>query len=634
MKKFFHVYLILFLTNNYINCTITNCFEYSCEECNDEYFGSCVKCRRYFRLVDGTCPCFDHTCALCQNGLAGLSSCSLCKNGYYINDGDCICEIDDCEICLGVFCLKCKTGYYYNRLENKCEKETETNRVNCFDPNCDTCSISLEGGCETCKPGYAVKKGACIKMPIPDENLNCGDGYYYDEEIESCQEICDGVVCTQKKFYYYECPSNECLVCTSNILQVYSLCDNSDICLIETTEDTEGTEGCLNCITPDNCLICNQGYYLLGGKCKKCINGCSYCLNDNSCIMCLSGYELNSQNECIPSSQLDFNTDIYKVYKNNLFSVFYPEEYKTNLNIEIPECDIRCSKCYQNTGICKECTSPYKLENNKCIKSCSDENCLECTIEGSKDYCTKCKEGYIVKSNQCIYNCTSEGCLLCTLEDEQEICSKCDTNYSLDESQHKCKKNINYISIAFSVIIIIILIICIIAFCLYRKKRYDYRRNLLEMRRMYMSNQAGGVINVYNRNPNAIEEGSDRIELSKEQLADEFEIQKNKMEKGHQMCKFCNKKAGKYKCDCGCIVCKEHSILKSMEGESENYKVCFACEKIVKKVAPIKYDCHICMQKKINVAHFKCECALEVCKDCYIKCKMANNKCPGCRAII
>ena len=57
---------------------------------------------------------------------------------------------------------------------------------------------------------------------------------------------------------------------------------------------------------------------------------------------------------------------------------------------------------------------------------------------------------------------------------------------------------------------------------------------------MYMSNQAGGVINVYNRNPNAIEEGSDRIELSKEQLADEFEIQKNKMEKGHQMCKFCN----------------------------------------------------------------------------------------------
>jgi hypothetical protein len=25
---------------------------------------------------------------------------------------------------------------------------------------------------------------------------------------------------------------------------------------------------------------------------------------------------------------------------------------------------------------------------------------------------------------------------------------------------------------------------------------------------------------------------------------------------------------------------------------------------------------------------------LEVCKTCYIKCKMTNNKCPGCRAII
>ena len=71
-----------------------------------------------------------------------------------------------------------------------------------------------------------------------------------------------------------------------------------------------------------------------------------------------------------------------------------------------------------------------------------------------------------------------------------------------------------------------------------------------------------------------------------------------------------------------------------MEGDGENYKVCFACGKIVKKVSPIKYDCNICMVKKLNVAHFKCKCSLLVCKDCYIKCKMGSDKCPGCRALI
>jgi hypothetical protein len=106
------------------------------------------------------------------------------------------------------------------------------------------------------------------------------------------------------------------------------------------------------------------------------------------------------------------------------------------------------------------------------------------------------------------------------------------------------------------------------------------------------------------------------------------------MEKGKKLLCKCCKKPGRFKCDCGCIVCKEHSSLKQVQGDGETYKVCFACNKIVKKVNQIKYDCHICMQKKLSVVHFKCGCSLEVCKDCYIKCKMSNNKCPGCRAVI
>ena len=124
--------------------------------------------------------------------------------------------------------------------------------------------------------------------------------------------------------------------------------------------------------------------------------------------------------------------------------------------------------------------------------------------------------------------------------------------------------------------------------------------------------------------------GSSRVILSKEDLSQEFEMQKNKNEK-NIMCQFCKKNPGKFKCDCGCIVCKEHSNLKKTE---EGTKVCFACGKTVNTVKTIKYPCHICLQDKLAVCHFKCGCALEVCKSCYINCKMNSDKCPGCRAII
>ena len=651
MKKIIYYYFFFIVANNYIACDY-NCYEYSCQNCKSENIGDCTKCRNGFRLVDGTCPCADPACALCTTGLAGLNLCKLCKNGYYNDNNECYCAIENCQICPGNFCLKCKSGYFYNRLENKCDEETDTKRIQCFDPNCDACYTELEGGCDRCKTGYGLEKGKCISMPSPDENLICPTGFYYDEDIESCQRICDGVDCSNKVMYYYECDLNDCLVCTNNILQVYSQCDNSGICNVD---DDEGKyEGCLNCITKDDCVICNQGYYLLGGECKKCIDGCAVCSNSDSCIDCFSGYELNSANTCVYTNKANFNTNLYKKYKNDLLKSYYPNEPRDDLEaVVIPECDKNCAKCYQNTGECLECKTHYLLEDNECVKHCSYSNCLECTIDlDDLEFCTKCETGYIVKNGKCIYNCTNRGCLSCTLEDNEEICTKCDINYSLDESSHKCNKSHNYISIIFSIIAILIILVSIIACCIYRKKRNDYRRSLMAMRYLpqegfpqyqYPAQYQGGMVSVYNRNVNinGNEIGSEREPevapkpvFTKEELTDEFEIQKRKMEKGSPLCQYCKKNAGKFKCDCGCIVCKEHSNLKDMEGDGQNYKVCFACEKIVKKVTQIKADCHICMQKKLNVAHFKCGCALEVCKDCYIKCKMSNDKCPGCRALI
>ena len=45
-------------------------------------------------------------------------------------------------------------------------------------------------------------------------------------------------------------------------------------------------------------------------------------------------------------------------------------------------------------------------------------------------------------------------------------------------------------------------------------------------------------------------------------------------------------------------------------------------------------ECNICFKNINQLASFKCGCSLQVCKECYIKCKKMSNKCPGCRTII
>ena len=184
-------------------------------------------------------------------------------------------------------------------------------------------------------------------------------------------------------------------------------------------------------------------------------------------------------------------------------------------------------------------------------------------------------------------------------------------------------------AIIYAVIVFLIFAIFIIFFCWYKNKQIRERQEIIRNR---LSRNNFDNMTIYNRNDGS--ETSTRKQLTKEEIVEEFEKQKLKVEKGYGACQFCKTKPGKYKCDCDCVVCKEHSILKKVEGDGEEYKVCFNCGKIVKKVIPIKKECNICLQKKINLVHFQCNCALLVCKECYVKCRMESDKCPGCRAKI
>ena len=87
----------------------------------------------------------------------------------------------------------------------------------------------------------------------------------------------------------------------------------------------------------------------------------------------------------------------------------------------------------------------------------------------------------------------------------------------------------------------------------------------------------------------------------------------------------------KYISECGCIVCKNHSNFKKVKKNGEDYHICFNCGKMIKNLSLIKKICNICFEENISICHFKCGCTLEVCENCYIKCKKSSNKCPGCR---
>ena len=621
----FHFY---FQKKNYVKSSHIKCFEYSFEECETEEYGKCTKCRNGFKLIDGKCPCEDPSCALCMTGFAGYHLCYQCKDGFYNSEKDCYCDIKDCEQCSENSCLKCKTNYYYNYTTKSCEKNEIS--INCFDPYCKTCLSEEKGACEECKEGYEKHKGQCYKLNSPDNNNKCPENYFLKDNF--CFEKCDGLNCTIKDKNYldrYNCQINKCLVCEYNILYIYSNCSNSEQCTLE---------GCLNCITPDECAICTQGYYNIGGICKKCIEGCSICSNNHTCDYCFSGYKLNNDGQCELNNIFDFNIDLYIYHKENLYKIFHKKEnhIKSEKNISnIKLCDSNCKSCYDNKGICKECKNPYVLENNICKLNCIDNNCVECFNFGNLEICNRCRDGYILSfySNKCVLKCNDINCLSCSkLEEEGEYCDECFPGFKYDKSKKICVKinNIIIVYIILSSFIVLVLIFTLIMFIIYKHRRrnlYIDSNSINRNNRLNNNNiiRIGNIGNLQNS------QSSGRRNFNKEELEDEFEIQKNKMSKGYQVCQFCQIKPGKFTCDYGCILCKEHSTLNIIKENNEEKKVCISCKKEVKGVTPIQKKCNICLQVKSSVAHFKCQCSLEVCKDCYIKCKMSSPTCPGCR---
>ena len=93
---FYFLLSLSFLKKQIICNNNITCFEYSCEECNSSEYGSCTKCRFGYKLIGGTCPCSDSSCAFCITSV-GRNLCRLCKKGYIWDFSNCFCSISNCE---------------------------------------------------------------------------------------------------------------------------------------------------------------------------------------------------------------------------------------------------------------------------------------------------------------------------------------------------------------------------------------------------------------------------------------------------------------------------------------------------------------------------------------------------------
>ena len=466
MKKLIKI-IIIFL-QIFLNLTLLTseeCFEYSCEECLDSEYGSCTKCKKDFILIDGTCPCNDYACNICDTAYVG-SKCYFCDENYELNEQkQCVCEDPNCVICEKKGCLKCRSGYN-NIYSNLCIPNGN-NQINCLDENCIQCLNTVEKyTCTKCKNGYELVMGKCEELK-KIKKFSCSDSDYYPYWDGYCYPKCGGAKC--ENYYinniYKEC-SNKCLLCRGN-----------DLYLIVDCKPESSIENCSVQKNNNECLVCNVGYYRIRGQCEKCQKGCKSCSDKYTCHYCDHNYNLLNNGTCeeitkfsdekIQEKFSEFKSEYlnakenYKLIKNNTNQTNITIEEKCenqhcvvcsklvnnycllcdnnyeNINGQCyaRNCEINnCAEC-EEKNVCSYCETGYYLENNSCKMLCNIENCETCS---TPYFCDKCKKGYEFNGFECKLKCSISNCLECN---NLNKCNKCNNGYYLKSNGYcsKCK---------------------------------------------------------------------------------------------------------------------------------------------------------------------------------------------------
>ena len=637
------------------------CNDTNCDICMDNLEGSCLRCRDGYNLINGSCYlnpslgyyfqskmlcpenyfstgkgcnkiCLGAVCDFNENPTNATceNNCTYCKQGIlyeYINcNMNDYCYDKNCIKCrnkeIGM-CDKCKVGYKLRF--GRCEQE-------CEDPNCLNCDYTLDMSCNWCKKGYILINGSCyIKSEAPsyEEIISIYENEFINLALNN------NISYVGNYNFEIQLENQTMLINYTDLMKSNYEKKYNELC---------NSKNCKSCLigNPNYCMTCLNNYTNRNGICIKCeISNCDLCLMENECNRCKANYAL-IKNQCVK----DINVDIIPFclyYKDNKCS-----QCEDNYILENGKCTL--NNIYsQNTSYIKLSCNNDEYREQVCLKkfyynkegctACKDPKCTFC-YDGIG--CIICEENYTLIDGRCLtkteFNETIENCIS---YDYDGKCIGCDSFCILKEEKCNCKiiaQIIIYLTIGILVIIIAWIILSLF------KERASIARH------------------------------EERIENDLKIIEDnkitqqELEVLQEK-DKNLKKCNYCKIETALFRLSCGCLFCKEDfkelmeklndseikldaevsnniiikkksknnikgnnfiSILNSSCNMKINKKNCPCCLKNFEAYKQIAQQCDICFDTTSKIFHFKCGCALSICKNCYNKI-IVGGKCPGCR---
>jgi proprotein convertase subtilisin/kexin type 5 len=391
-------------TNSSNNSCTSNCGDCSggiCRQCHAPYLllsntdngvVSCVLvCPAGYFATAFSCQKCNATCLSCVNTADNCSACVVglfqyghtclvvCPMGYWANNQTKNCDScpANCLNCYSANCLICLSGFFLNNngCVQQCPSGTFSSPVAqmCF--NCSSgCSSCIDGqNCTGCNSGLFLFNSSCVSQcPLGtyvyegDQHLvckmcvapcfscldsqyclSCVGGYILNGSI--CQDECG------ERYYVHTEQVNYTNQVSNQNFSVYSQCEPCGAL-------------CLTCFnSSDNCLSCDAGRFLVGGRCVEkcpdatynnsqmcsaCPPACLLCQDSVTCLVCTSG----------------------AVLFNGLCVAACPQGYfaavssNATLSYVCRPCNTRCQTCNGDSQYdCQSCTAGYFWLMGMCL---------------------------------------------------------------------------------------------------------------------------------------------------------------------------------------------------------------------------------------------------------------------------
>ena len=250
----------------------------------------------------------------------------------------------------------------------------------------------------------------CAYCSIVEDESNCGgcnEGYYLPLGNQYSRKKCKK--CDEGCFSCYAEIGSDISIC-SYCDYNYSLYEGK---CIENCITGYGSS-CKECKAEgknDECLSCNEGYYLDENFSKKycreiTIENCQNATNKNGseiCLNCSSGYILH-ENGC----------------------------FKTCVTGGGEKCKT-CNPIFEKRMFCGSCNENYFLYNGERSTEClncfgTGDFCFDCDYIAGERVCLQCYDGYVLINGSCFRNCTSD-CKNCYFDGKNAgLCLECEEN--------------------------------------------------------------------------------------------------------------------------------------------------------------------------------------------------------------